>query len=66
MREEIIKLINEKVPLSYSELLNILKCDNSELAQVIYTMEDNDIIKEGKLYYLIDGNKRVAYEKLLD
>ena len=57
MREQIIELINKRGPLSYGELLNILQCENDELAQVIFTMEDNDIIKEGKLYYLIDGVK---------
>lgn len=57
MRETIIELIKEKGPLSYGDILAILNCDNSELAQVIYTMEDNDIIKEGKLYYLIDNER---------
>ena len=59
MREIIIDLIKEKGPLSYGEILAILKCDTSELAQVIYTMEENDIIKEGKLYYLIDNTRFV-------
>ena len=54
MREEIIKLINEKGPLSYGELLNILKCDNSELAQVIYTMEVEAGTYQYK--YIVNGN----------
>ena len=40
-------------------ILDLLKCDNSELAQIISKMEDNDIIKIGKLYHLIDGKKYI-------
>lgn len=59
MRLDIVKLIEEKGPLSYGNILDLLKCDNSELAQIISKMEDNDIIKIGKLYHLIDGKKYV-------
>ena len=55
MRDIIIELIKDNGPLSYGNILDLLKCDNSELAKEIAMMEDNDIIKIGKLYYLIDG-----------
>ena len=57
MKDRIIDLLNHEGPMSYFNLLETLKCDNDELAKTIYEMEDLDIIKEGKLYYLIDGTK---------
>ena len=59
MRLDIIQLIEENGPLSYGNILDLLKCENDLLAQVISKMEDNDIIKIGKLYHLIDGKKYV-------
>ena len=55
MREMIIELIKDNGPLSYGNILDLLKCDSSELAKEIALMEDKDVIKIGKLYYLIDG-----------
>ena len=60
MRDSIINLIKEKGPCSYNEILNILNCENDELAKVVFEMEENDIIKVGKLYHLIDG---ISYAK---
>ena len=54
MRDMILELIKNNGPLSYGNILDLLKCDNSELAKEIAVMEDNDIIKIGKLYHLID------------
>ena len=59
MRNDIIKLIEDNGSLSYGNILDLLKCENSELAQVISKMEDVDIIKIGKLYHLIDGKKYI-------
>ena len=56
MREMIIDLIKENGPQNYAAILEKLQCENDVLAQVISTMEDVDIIKIGKLYYLIDNN----------
>ena len=57
MKDKIIDLLNREGPMSYFNILNTLECENDELARVVYEMEDVDIIKEGKLYYLIDGTK---------
>ena len=59
MKDEIIKLIKEQGKLSYQEILDLLKCDTSELAEVISTMEDLYIFKRGKYYSLIDGERLV-------
>ena len=59
MRNDITKLIEDNGSLSYGNILDLLKCENSELAQVISKMEDVDIIKIGKLYHLIDGKKYI-------
>lgn len=59
MREKIIELIKTQGAKSYLEILNILGCDNDELAKVIFEMEENDIYKVGKLYHLLDGEKYV-------
>lgn len=56
MRDAIIEIIKQNGPKSYKEILDILGCDNSELAQVISTMEDMYITKIGKLYYLLDNS----------
>ena len=53
MREIIIDLLKEHGNLSYSEILNLLKCENETLAKVIYDMEDVDIFKVGKYYHLL-------------
>ena len=59
MRLDIIQLIEDKGPLSYGNILDLLKCENDSLAQVISKMEDVDVIKIGKLYHLIDGKKYI-------
>lgn len=55
MKEMIIDLIKSNGPLSYGELLDLLKCENDELAKEIAVIEDVEVIKIGKLYNLIDG-----------
>ena len=59
MRLDIIDLIKKEGPMSYGNILDFLKCGNDELAQEIFKMEDNDIIKIGKLYHLIDNENYV-------
>ena len=59
MRTEIIDLLKSEGPLSYREILDILNCSNDLLAQEISKMEDNDIIKIGKLYHIIDGENYI-------
>ena len=57
MKDKIIDLLNHEGPMSYFSILEKLKCDSDTLAKTIFEMEDKDIIKEGKLYHLIDGSK---------
>ena len=59
MRLDIIELIKKEGPMSYGNILDFLKCSNDELAQEIFKMEDNDIIKIGKLYHLIDNENYI-------
>lgn len=54
MKEKIIDLIKEHGKLSYGEILNLLECENYELAPTIAEMEDVDIYKIGKHYYLLN------------
>lgn len=57
MREKIIELLKQYGPLSYDALCHFLNPDKVVFDQTISAMEDNEIIKFGKKYFLIDGKE---------